>query len=61
MRQNFNITQVAKISYEQLESVYKHDFPNSAEYRELVLRLHDNVIEFNFLAQAGLISTEITS
>ena len=61
MRQNFNITQVAKISYEQLESVYKYDFPTSAEYRELVLRLHDNVIEFNFLSQAGLISTEITS
>ena len=46
---------IATISFRQLESVYKKEFFKSEEYMELVVRLHDNVIEFNFLSQAGLL------
>lgn len=41
---------MAKISFEVLEQTYKADFPYSDEYKELVIRLHDNVIEYSFLS-----------
>lgn len=51
----FNIFQMSKISFETLEGVYRNDFPSTEDYKELVIRLHDNVIEYSFLSQAGLI------
>lgn len=52
---------MAKIGFETLEQVYKTEFPYSDEYKELVIRLHDNVIEYSFLSQAGLIRGEVRS
>ena len=46
---------MSKISFETLEGVYKREFPSTDDYKELVIRLHDNVIEYSFLSQAGLI------
>jgi len=40
---------MAGLSFETLESIYKLEFPYSQEYKELVIKLHDNVIEYNFL------------
>lgn len=55
LKQHFDVYQMAKTSFEILEQTYKVDFPYSEEYKELVIRLHDNVIEYSFLSQAGLI------
>jgi len=46
---------MSKISFETLEGVYRREFPSTDDYKELVIRLHDNVIEYSFLSQAGLI------
>jgi len=46
---------VAWIAFEQMENIYKSEFAKSEEYRELVVRLHDNLIEYNFLTHAGLL------
>lgn len=51
----FDIVLVSKMSFDQLETVYREDFPKSNEYKELVIKLHDNMIEYNFLQQAGLL------
>ena len=48
---------MSKISFDMLETVYKNEFPSTEDYKELVIRLHDNVIEYSFLSQAGLIKT----
>jgi len=40
-----------------LNTVYKNEFPTTDDYKELVIRLHDNVIEYSFLSQAGLIKS----
>ena len=40
---------IAQVSLNNLEQIYLSEFPLSKEYKELVLRLHDNVIEFNCL------------
>lgn len=55
MAGHFNIFEMSRISFETLQGVYKMEFPYSEDYKELVIRLHDNVIEYSFLAQAGLI------
>jgi hypothetical protein len=54
-RDHFNIHKIFQISYSCLEVIYRTEFPLSQEYKELVIKLHDNVIEYNFLSQAGLI------
>jgi len=55
LKKQFDVYQIAKTAFENLEHVYKAEFPYSEEYKELVIRLHDNVIEYSFLSQAGLI------
>jgi len=54
-RKYFDMIRVAKISYDTLQRIYKKKFPESNQYKKLVLLLHDNVIEFNFMSQAGLL------
>jgi hypothetical protein len=44
-----------EVSRERLETIFKNDFPKSDEYRDLVLFLHDNMVEFNCWYQAGLL------
>jgi len=48
---------MSKVSFDALEKVYKSEFPSTEDYKELVIRLHDNVIEYSFLSQAGLIKS----
>jgi hypothetical protein len=55
LKKQFDVYQIAKTAFENLEHTYKTGFPYSEEYKELVIRLHDNVIEYSFLSQAGLI------
>jgi hypothetical protein len=52
------VNQVAKVAHEHLEHIYKTEFPLTENYRELVLKLHDNVIEYNFLTQAGMLKSD---
>ena len=54
----FGISDVARVARQHLEYIYKHEFCYSESYRELVITLHDNVIEFDFLNQAGLIRVD---
>jgi hypothetical protein len=44
-----------EVSRERLETIFKNDFPKSDEYKDLVLFLHDNMVEFNCWYQAGLL------
>ena len=44
-----------EVSRERLETVFKNDFQKSDEYKDLVLSLHDNMVEFNCWYQAGLL------
>lgn len=45
----FDLVNLAKVAQDNLERLYKAEFTHSDYYKELVLLLHDNVIEFNFL------------
>jgi len=44
-----------EVSRKNLETIFKKDFPKSDEYKDLVLFLHDNMVEFNCWHQAGLL------
>jgi uncharacterized protein (DUF1778 family) len=52
---DFDLPAVIRQAHETLESIYITEFPTSEAYRSLVVRLHDNVIEFSFLQQAGML------
>ena len=56
MSQIPNLDFLDEVSRENLESIFKNDFPKSDEYKDLVLFLHDNMVEFNCWHQAGLLS-----
>ena len=38
-----------------LDEVFRNDFQNSKQYEELMQKLPENLIEFEFATQAGLI------
>jgi len=50
-----NLDYLNEVARKKLEDIFKNDFPKSNEYKELVLNLHDNMVEFNVMNQAGLL------
>jgi len=50
-----NLDYLNEVSRKNLENIFKKDFPKSDEYKDLVLSLHDNMVEFNCWHQAGLL------
>ena len=44
-----------KRSFTELEHVFRVDFKKSKVYEAMVLELYENVIEYKFLHQAGLL------
>lgn len=51
-----NLDILHEISRDKLENIFNNDFPKSEEYKDLVLFLHENMVEFNCWHQAGLLS-----
>ena len=45
-----------KRSFTELEHVFGTDFKKSKVYEAMVLELYENVIEYKFLHQAGLLN-----
>lgn len=43
------------ISYRSLNEVFKDSFPESNAFKEMVLVMNQNLIEYRFLTQAGLL------
>ena len=46
---------VYNFSLQQLKTLYKDQFLGSEECKQLILELHNNIIEFRFLQNAGFI------
>ena len=44
-----------KRSFTELEQVFRTDFKQSKIYESMILELYENVIEYKFLHQAGLL------
>jgi len=42
-------------SFRELESVFKNDFQKSKSFKNMVLLLNQNMIEYKFLRQAGVL------
>ena len=47
-----------KRAFQELEDVFRTDFKKSKVYEAMVLELYENVIEYKFLMQAGLLKQE---
>jgi hypothetical protein len=56
MQQMPSLDFLHEVSRDKLDNIFKNDFPKSEEYKDLVLFLHDNMVEFNCWHQAGLLS-----
>ena len=41
-------------SYSELETVFKTEFKQSKTYKDMVLLMNQNMVEFKFMRQAGL-------
>ena len=44
-----------KRSFEELESVFRIDFKKSPNFNQMVIDLHENLIEYKFLHVANII------
>jgi hypothetical protein len=42
-------------SYHELERVFKNQFQHSDAFKQMVLDLNQNMIEYKFMRQAGII------
>lgn len=43
------------MSYTELNAAFQHEFPSSDKFKEMVLVMNKNIIEYRFLTQAGLL------
>jgi hypothetical protein len=44
-----------KVSLNCLRKVFETEYPNSEEFKQMVLVMNQNMIEYRFFSQAGLI------
>lgn len=44
------------VSYSQMNAIFVNRFPDSNAFKQMVLVMNQNLIEYRFLAQSGLIS-----
>lgn len=44
-------------SYAELELVFRTEFPKSSSYRDFVLLMNQNMVEYKFMRQAGVIQS----
>ena len=42
-------------SFNELEAVFRSEFPESQAFKDMVIELNQNMIEFKFLHKAGII------
>lgn len=42
-------------SFRELEDVFKHEFQKSTSFKNMVLLLNQNMIEYKFMRQAGVL------
>lgn len=45
-------------SYNELKTIFYDAFPESEQFKQMVLMLNENMIEYRFLSSAGLIKRQ---